>query len=288
MTKALLLLGVALAAPAAARTLDLAKPDDALAVSRKMTCSTIDNQPVTFRWSGRAYSRVAGEQDRLLFGLEGMNIRTCVTVTDPVRGTGYRQVSREIMLYLDPKTGRVLRTWTNPWTDEKVDVIHVANDPVNMRSPTFPRSADGKPFKYDGEVQGGYLIAANEVPLFYENALGGRYQDYVGGKYQAMEIFDFAARAERALDSRSTQANPYVAWVRMAEWLPWMKMRGRQGQMIFNATGRMLDRFDELPEVMKKEIAANYPDYVAPPPGNDSRPNETSWTYFAKKLPTDK
>jgi len=33
---------------------------------------------------------------------------------------------------------------------------------------------------------------------------------------------------------------------------------------------------------MKKEIAANYPDYNTPPPGDDDRPNETSWTYMKK------
>lgn len=93
---------------ATARTLDLAKPADALAVSRKMSCSLRDNVPAVFHWTGHAYSRVPGEPDRHLFDVEGMNIRQCVTVTDPKRGTGYRLVSRELMFYLDPKTGAVL------------------------------------------------------------------------------------------------------------------------------------------------------------------------------------
>ena len=33
---------------------------------------------------------------------------------------------------------------------------------------------------------------------------------------------------------------------------------------------------------MKREIAASYPEYTAPPPGDDTRPNETSWTYQKK------
>jgi hypothetical protein len=36
---------------------------------------------------------------------------------------------------------------------------------------------------------------------------------------------------------------------------------------------------------MKSEIATNFPEYRTPPPGNDPRPNETSWTYFKKKVP---
>jgi hypothetical protein len=34
--------------------------------------------------------------------------------------------------------------------------------------------------------------------------------------------------------------------------------------------------------VLRDEIAANYPIYDTPPPGDDARPNETSWTYFRK------
>jgi Protein of unknown function (DUF1838) len=59
-----------------------------------------------------------------------------------------------------------------------------------------------------------------------------------------------------------------------------MKMRGRQGQLVFNAMGAKLKSFEELPPVIKTEIAANYPIYNAPPPGDDTRPNATTWTVF--------
>ncbi len=282
-----LLASAFIGAAAQAKLLDLTNPDDALAVYRKMQCSSEDQKPVVYRWTGRVYSRVPGEQDKALFGLEGMNIRQCVTIVDPVRGKGFRQVSREIMLYLDPKTGEVLKTWANPWTGETLDVIQVANDPVNMRSPAFPKGADGKPFDAGMRVEGGWLFMPVEVPLFYENALGGPFQDYIGGKYHSIEIFDFSARADVALDPKTKMAMPAIAWVRIADWLPWMKMRGRAGEMVFNATGRMLASYDELPQLMRDQIATNYPDWKAPPPTDDARPNETSWTFFKKKLKPD-
>jgi len=70
--------------------------------------------------------------------------------------------------------------------------------------------------------------------------------------------------------------------VRISDWMPWMKMRGRQGQMVFNAMGNKLKSFDELPKVLKDEIALNYPIYTSPPPLDDQRPNETTWTVFKK------
>lgn len=274
-------IAVTLAAGAAeARQLDPAKPADAFEISKRVQCGVADGIPAVYHWSGRVYSRVAGEPDRHLFNGEGMNVRQCVAIDDPKRGKGYRLVSRELMFYLDPKTNEVLRSWTNPWTDETVSVMHINNDPVNSR-PSFALDEKGNPPPPPRlRRQGRWMLMPLEAPLFYENPLAGGYQDYIGGKYHAMEIFDFAFDANEMLDTKNPTAYPTVSWVRISEWLPWMKMRGRQGQMVFNAMGAKLKNFDELPKVIKDEVATNYPSYTAPPPGDDPRPNATTWTVF--------
>jgi hypothetical protein len=283
--KALLLAGLVLGMgqTASARMLDPAVPGDALEIAKRAQCGEADGKPAVYHWSGKVYSRVAGEPDRMLFKGEGMNIRQCVTVDDPQRGKGWRLVSREVMIYLDPKTGEVLRKWTNPWTQEVVDVMHIANDPVNQR-PQFATNPDGSPFTFAGRREGRWIFAPFEAPLFYTNPLAGDYQDYIGGKYHAMEVFDFAYDAEEMLNTKYATSYPIVSWVRISDWMPWMKMRGRQGQMVFNAMGNKLKSFDELPKVLKDEIALNYPAYAAPPPGDDPRPNETTWTVFKKQI----
>ena len=275
------------ATPASARRLDPAVPADALEISKRTQCGEKDGTPAVYHWSGKVYSRIDGEPDRLLFLGEGMNIRQCVAVDDPKRGKGYRQVSREIMLFLDPKTGEIARSWANPWTGETVQVGHIANDPVNGR-PSFPMGPDGKPYTVSLKRVGNWVQMPIEVPLFYENPLGGDYQDYVGNKYHAMEIFDFAASADELLDTKYPTAYPSVSWVRVSDWMPWMKMRGRHGNIVFNAMGAKVKSFDELPKVLKDEIAANYPAYTAPPPGDDARPNETTWTVFKKQIDASK
>lgn len=288
--KAWLLAGIiaaGLTAPASARTLDPAKPEDAVEIMKRTQCGAKDGQPAVYHWSGRVYSRVEGERDRLLFLGEGMNIRQCVAVEDPKRGKGFRQVSREVMLFLDPATGQVLRRWKNPWTGDDVEVMHIANDPVNGR-PTFPIGADGKPFTIDYKRMGDWVQMPLEVPLFYHNVLGGEYEEFVGNQYHAMEIFDFAARADELLDTAKPTAYPSVSWVRLSNWMPWMKLGGRQGLLVFNAMGAKVKSFDDLPAVLKQEIAANYPAYTAPPPGDDARPNETTWTVFKKKIDAER
>ncbi len=289
MPRSVLLLGAAavLAQPAAARILDPAKPEDALEITKRTQCGEADGKAAVYHWSGNVYSRVAGEPDRLLFRGEGMNVRQCVAVTDARRGKGYRQVSREIMLFLDPATGRIVREWKNPWTGATVPVMHIANDPVNSR-PTFPIGADGKPYAMQMSRVGAWVQMPLEVPLFYTNPLGGDYQDYVGNKYHAMEIFDFADRADDLLDTKKPTAYPSVSWVRISDWMPWMKMQGREGQLVFNAMGAKLKSFEDLPAVLKDEIARAYPTYTTPPPGDDARPNATTWTVFRQRIDAER
>lgn len=270
--------GVAQAAP-----LDLATGEGALAAFRKIQCSLNDQEPRTYWWHGRAFSRVPGEKDRLLFLVEGMNIRQCATVEDVKLGTGVRLVTREILLYKDPQTGEVLKTWSNPWTGEEVDVIQVANDPVN-NGPFFPTGRDGKPFPWNGSVSEGRWWMTSTIPLFYTNVLGGNYQEYVGGTYHATEMFNFMGDLESLLSEETVSANVQVGWVRMSQWLPWMKMGDRIGVIYMHTAGKKLEDGDNMSELMHEQIATNFPEYTQPPPVDDDRPNETSWTYFKKVL----
>jgi len=281
-------LAAALAASGAAagsgRPLDLDTPEGAIAAFRKIQCSTVDQRPAVYYWEGEAYSRVPGERDRLLFRFEGMNVRQCTTVTDPARGRGFRQVSREIMFYTDPATGHIVDEWKNPWTGETVQVLHIANDPVNFRAPIYPVTADGKPYEAGLRVLGDHWWSTTTVPLFYRNPLAGDYQEYVGGTYHATEMFNFFGRLTDLTDPARPSADVNVAWARISDWLPWMKMGDRAGTMYFNGAGRKLDGYADLPEQMRVAIEARAPTYREPPPVDDARPNETSWTYFKKQM----
>ena len=62
-----------------------------------------------------------------------------------------------------------------------------------------------------------------------------------------------------------------------------MKMQGRSGMLVFTTVGGRVDSFKDLPQSLRREIEINYPAYKEPPPLDDARPNETTWTY-AKKL----
>ncbi len=265
---------------AAAEPLDPNDPQDALRIARKVLCSTADGEPTTFWWHGAAYSRRQGEADRLLFNVEGMNVRTCTAAEDAERGSGYKMVSRELLFYQDPASGEPLATWDNPWTGETVEVLHVANDPVN--SSNFEKDRTGAPFRWGGLVTESSWRWNITVPLFYPNPLGGAFQPEVGGTYHATEMFNFLGDAAELLDADKPFAQSHVGWARISDWLPWMKMGGREGVMYMHTAGLRLSSWDALPERLKAEIAERYPIYAGPPPLDDARRNVTSWMYYQR------
>lgn len=270
------LLGLPGAAGAArTKSLDPSVPAERMQLWRKVQCSTVDGKPAVYHWSGRLYSNMQGERDRLLFKLEGFNVRQCGTVDDPEKGKGVRMVSREIMVYLDPKTGQVLRRWTNPWSGKEVEVLEVANDPVSQ-PPMFDAIMN---LRDDAGVYHWPI----EVPLFYTNPLAGDWQEQVGNHYHATEMFNFFLPKAALVDPLSTELDStIVSWVRLGPWLPWMEMGSRPGMVYVNATGARVKSIDDLPAVLREEIATRHPEYAAPPPLDDARRNETSWTYYKR------
>ena len=258
--------------------------DEALVWNTKLTCGTTEQGVTRYgMWEGRMYSRIPGEKDRHIFDVVGINTRQCERHKDPVRGEGFRSVSREIMVYLDPATGAIIDQWKNPWTGETVEVIHVANDPVNMRAPTFARKADGSPLQVSLRRYGDLLVSSSEVPLFYENPLAGAYQDYIGGKYHAMEIFNTFYPAADFLTPKGPRiGSSRISWQRVSGLLPWMRMGDRPGVMIFNATGFSTFERAQIPPKLMQILQTRYPDYLTPPPLGDARPNATTWTITKK------
>lgn len=260
---------------------------DAFTAMQKTTCGTTEQGAIRYGvFEGRTYSRVPGEKDRHLFDVLGINVRHCNVVSDPVRGRGFRSVSREIMVYMDPETGELIDTWMNPWSGKEISVIHVANDPVNMRETRFERDENGEsslrmPLRRYGDV----VARSAEIPLFYKNPLGGEYQPFVGGTYHAMEIFNSFYNSEKLLDNDvQSIGQSHLGWSRVAKWLPWLEMGDRSGVMIFNASGFSTFDKSEVPERLARILDERYPLYWEPPALNDQRPNETSWTVFKKAI----
>ena len=288
----LLLLGLMMLAAASASQagkmpprLNPDDPNDAVRIQQKLWCSLEDGKPA-YLWSqGSVYGRRPGEADRKLINFQIWNARACKGYQDPARGYGYRSVSREIMLYLDPETNALLKTWRNPWTGEVVEVVHTQNDPVNMSGVLYARDKTGMPVTFEGQFINGRVLFSNEAPLYYDNPLAGDYQDYVGGHYHAMEMLNVFVYEQDLLDANvKTLPRWSRSWKRVSNFLPWMRMGDRPGLLVFTAVGQRVNSIEELNEPIRTALKTKFAKYQSPPPLDDQRPNETSWSYFSKVI----
>ena len=68
------------------------------------------------------------EPVRDLFKFEGFSATRIYRRPDG----SWRKLLRETVMYRDLETGEILKTWLNPYTNEEVKVVPIANDPYNQ------------------------------------------------------------------------------------------------------------------------------------------------------------
>ncbi|MFF4580443.1 DUF1838 family protein [Streptomyces sp. NPDC001389] len=226
------------------------------------TRASLDGEEVVYGWSGDVHSWAPAEPYRRLFGFEGINVSRLVT--DEEEG-GYRMLSREAAFYLDPATREILETWRGK------PVVHVWNDPANLRL---------RPFPVPRTELGDQVCFSLEIPLAYPSPLP--VADYplhsADDTYRALELFQFLTPAA-ALAGGAPSVPATMTWTRMSPWLPWMEQGQRPGGLVFHCRGAKLGSYAEVPERTRAYIAGRHPEF-AHAPEKWTEPNETSWTYF--------
>jgi Protein of unknown function (DUF1838) len=237
------------------------------------TRSSLDPTQSTFlTWTGKIYSFIPGEKRKLLFKMLGLSVSRCI----PAAEGGWDFASRELTYYLNPETGEILRKWENPWTDETVPVIHVANNPVQGRfQGKFPAQVEGDSTTFVFDIFPTYPNPLAEDPKFAE------YSSYA--TYQATELFKLTVPTADLFNSELTSVSQLkLSWDRIGQWLPWMKMGDRPGYLIYSAFGGKVSGLTELPQLLQDEINTRVPMYRKAPNSFLDGEDMTSWLYFQK------
>lgn len=250
----------------------------------KMRCSVDPNDLDTYmQFRGFVYSTMDGSAPMTLFQTLGVNVANCLKQNDG----SYYLTTREIMLYLDPKTGKKLSKWDNPFTKKTVNVVHVFNDPVQMSL------SNEVPYPFTVDKKQNVAQQTEDVPLFYPNPLYGNSSfasyaptpDYQGGEY-----FSFQVSLDDLNDQNLSKIeNVHYTWTRTSQFLPFMGMGDNIDQyersyLLFSSHGTRLSSFNDLDPILKNEIENRVPLMKHAPTCQLDIPNETSWTYFQKNF----
>ncbi|KAG0744984.1 hypothetical protein G6F62_003712 [Rhizopus arrhizus] len=243
----------------------------------KLRYSTDPNADTFFQWEGSVFCFIPNEPPKKIFNCVGMNVSRAKIEEGKLWTQG-----RELTYYLDPVTNEKLNKWDNPWTGEndlQGKLVHIANDPIQMVLPVqIPLDVRHNTF-------GGTSSIVTEIPLFYPNPLSHeKFSEFDSSKmYQAGEFFTFKCNTNQ-LESKETINDVDVNWTRVSRFSPFMKMKDKQGYLIFHCTGYKLPQgstVHDLHPLLASEINKDKKAYTTAPAEHDvNAKSVSSWTYF--------
>jgi len=215
-----------------------------------------------------------------LFGASGFGVIRLREREDGV----FERLCREIILYTDLRSHEVLEEWKNPFIQETVRVVHVANDPYNYTiADHFPpppqfgglnkeKAPPKIPFVLPWYQRGDWLEMEMHIHLAYPNALqpDAWPRESSGKVARVSEMFAHHVKAEDMQNPEITSLDYRGTWNRVTPWLPWMLMGQADGHCQYAAfMGTAAHPGDALPRPVVDYAEKHYAKYFDAP---------TEWT----------
>ncbi|MFT2092754.1 DUF1838 family protein [Paraglaciecola sp. 2405UD69-4] len=267
----------------------------------KVNCEDVDYSTLKYNdneWNRDAFARIMGDLDfgkqkfgwyrgtvkgvmpgqpiKDLFGFEGFSY---ARLKDNGDGT-YQKLLREVGYYTDLKTGEVMDEYHNPYNDEKVKVVHIANDPFNhVISAFFPQppsyggiNKDKKPPKIPfimpwTEVGNNKVMLQNSINLFYPNALQPEKwpRESSGKMNQVSEMFNYVFDKEDLANPNITGLEFSGSWSRITPWLPWMLMGQSAGHITYDCIQGCYNNTDMMSPKIRAYAKKHHPEFFNAP-----------------------
>jgi len=237
-----------------------------------------DGRQVYGRASGAVNGVRPGEAVRHLFDFEVFSTTRVVRRPDG----NYDRMSREVVFYLDPDTGQILDEWDNPYTNERVKVVDIANDPYNwvIRDYAAPPALPGsdthdlpapehkKPFLMKWtEFSKSTVVVQTGGSAWYPNRLEPAKwpRESAGAMVQASEFFRYFINRADLEDPSQTHLEHNAVWIRITPWLPWMLLGQMPGHILYNGMFTSGDSLDYFNPAVLERVRKRYPQYMTAP-----------------------
>jgi len=255
--------------------LDLATP----AGNREGWARLLGNTDMTSTKYGWAQGVVQGVRPgEAIRDLVGFTMLSCAKLLPHEDGSGYRKVLREIGLYTDLKSGEIIEEWTNPYLNETVKVVPIANDPFNHTitdyRPSPPaygglnREAPPKvPLQLDWTKRGDMLNLYSSINLFYPSALQPAKwpRENANPFNQVTETFLYYIPWEDMQNPKLTSVEYHGSWARTTPWLPWMLMGPTPGHCQYATFMGAVDDIEKIDRKTLDYVEKHNPKYLKAP-----------------------
>lgn len=255
----------------------------------------LDESKVKYGGASGIISAVrANEKIRDLFGFEVWSVATTRKQPDG----SYRILHREAIYYTDLESGEILTEYLNPFTNEKVKVVDVINDPWNVHIEEFeplppsygglnkPPEGPRKPHVLNWrEVAGGLVVAQRNINLFYPSALPPDKwpRESTGKMVQVSENYTYVVNLADMQNPEKTSIEYAGSWSRVTPWLPWMLMGAAPGHVLYQSVSYNGDDINKLKPNVVEHTRKNHPEIFDPPPVESlQKPNLSSLENYAR------
>jgi hypothetical protein len=237
---------------------DPADPDGLLRAFVKVEGDAAGRQEHTYSYAN-VYTLFDQRRDRHLFDRELLTSRRFV----PTEG-GWIRLHREVAIYRDPKTKRILERFHNPYLQREVDVIDIHRD-FNRR---YLVADVGKALDI------GVMEAEQDV-FFYRRFFVSRIaelqpRDYPlhgsDERYELAESHNYFVARNHVLDESLTSVPMRGVTTSISNWLPWMEMGTAPGKLIHQIRFAKLETLDDIPNAdFVPTITRKYPEHLRAP-----------------------
>lgn len=226
-------------------------------------------------YRGKVMGVRPGERVKNLFGFEGFSYSRLVDNGDG----SYQKLLREVGYYTDLETGEVLEEYLNPYTNEMVKVVHIANDPFNFVISPYARTLpaygglmDAKtpktPLQYPWREAGkDQVTMTRDIHLYYPSALQPDKwpRESSGPMNQVSETFSYVFDKADLANPNLTTIDYSGVWSRVTPWLPWMLMGQAEGHAAYHCEmGAFKDHNPVSPNILAY-AAEHHPKYFDAP-----------------------
>lgn len=236
----------------------------------------LDLSKQKFGWyRGVAMGFRPGEAGRDLFGVMGMGAGRLIPFKDK---PGFTNVRRECGYYFDLKTGEVIDTWVNPYTDESVEVLHIANPQINAPIEPVLRGAKlyddpveaekaATPYVLDWRVAGDVLFAERHSHLYANNPLDPKVwvRESAGPMIQITDSQSYVTSLADMQNPKLSTIPESGKWVHVRPWQPFMLMGNAPGHFMFNCFTGSASKIEDLPQDIVAVVRKRNPDFLTAP-----------------------
>lgn len=254
------LAGSTLAAAPLARAVatapELSDPATLLEAYQRLSGS-LDDRLVIWWMSGTRYG-VVNAKAEALYGMEVGMFHRWYRQPDG----SFKAAFLELTYYSDPMTGELLREFKNPYTGAINKVRHVRLGPeirhltaAGLAGPDNPMVHDYRSKLGPAKINGSSLW----IPSSVEATI--RFPKPTAPEILLNIYTTVQGNLNDAMNRDLTSAPCSFEFHNVLKWEPWMEMGDHPGHMMSVASGRKLERLDDLPDnylAMAKEVHSKY------------------------------